>query len=245
MFLKDLDLNPRTLGIGQDQPILVPLKEAMSLMDECYGAIILGYPQFEATINIVINEKKKSHSVYLPSPWNHIEAALASTRNLPILIIRHKHGKITILEKGIFDKGITDSTIYTTDLEGKNWFSNKTIKYAFNKWKEKVMEFAFRKIITEEKIKWEHKYTDQSGNIIPEPVEIEDKGLIYKRNGKIKFRIIIKSCDSNKNKIFIDKEDLTGEEPHVRSEELQIISKRHIKGHRLSDNGKIDYIKKT
>ena len=53
-FLEEMDLNPRTLG-STDYPNESPLDEVISIMSECKGIIVLGYPQ------IFISKRNTEH----------------------------------------------------------------------------------------------------------------------------------------------------------------------------------------
>ena len=76
-FFKSEGFLPRRLG-KSDYSLKAPLVAVMKLMEECKGAIILGYPHHEVVYSQtkggeVINE----HGILLPTPWNQIEGTLA------------------------------------------------------------------------------------------------------------------------------------------------------------------------
>lgn len=85
-LLKALELEPRTLG-ATDYPTKAPLDEVISLLDQCGGAVILGYPQIVVREGIV--KGKTVQNELLATEWNHIEAGLAYARALPLLVIHH------------------------------------------------------------------------------------------------------------------------------------------------------------
>ncbi len=96
-FLDTHDIKPRTLGCT-DYPTESPLDEVITVMDECQGAIILGYPQIYVKKG---NIKEVENSDFLlPTEWNHIEATLAYIKKKPLLIIHHKG-----ISRGIFEHG--------------------------------------------------------------------------------------------------------------------------------------------
>ena len=131
-FLGTHGLKPRTIG-STDYPTESPLDEVMRIMDECEGAIILGYPQiYVIKGNIKASEK---NDLPLPTEWNHIEATLAYAKNLPLLLIHHKG-----ISRGIFDRGAIGKFIYEKDLSTNNWFLAENISGALMKWKASIIQ---------------------------------------------------------------------------------------------------------
>jgi hypothetical protein len=131
-FLDTHDLKPRTLG-STDYPTESPLDEVISIMDDCEGAIILGYPQIYI-VRGSIKELTKNEFT-LPTEWNHIEATLAYKKKLPLLVIHHKG-----ISRGIFEHGAISKFIYEKDLTKINWFLSEDIKGALKKWKSSLKE---------------------------------------------------------------------------------------------------------
>jgi len=67
-----------------------PLLNVRDLLDECVGMIVIAQPR----INIIqgierpdTEKAKKLESISLATPWNHIEAAFAYDRGLPLIVI--------------------------------------------------------------------------------------------------------------------------------------------------------------
>lgn len=131
-FLGTHDLKPRTIG-STDYPTESPLDEVIRVMDECEGAIILGYPQIYVIRGNIKGSEK--NDLLLPTEWNHIEATLAYAKKLPLLIIHHKG-----ISRGIFDHGATSKFIYEKDLSNSNWFLSENISGALMKWKASIMQ---------------------------------------------------------------------------------------------------------
>ena len=71
-FLGTHDIKPRTLG-STDQPTETPLDEVITIMSECKGAIILGYPQIY--VNNGYLKTKEINNLQLATEWNQIEAS--------------------------------------------------------------------------------------------------------------------------------------------------------------------------
>ena len=131
-FLGTHEFKPRTIG-ATDYPTDSPLVEVIRLMDECEGAIILGYPQIYVIKGNIKGTEKNDFP--LPTEWNHIEATLAFSKNLPLLVIHHKG-----ISRGIFDRGAISKFIYEKDLSENNWFLSENISGALMKWKSSIVQ---------------------------------------------------------------------------------------------------------
>jgi hypothetical protein len=131
LFLKRIGLNPRTLG-STDYPHQSPLDEVIRIMSECEAAVILGYPQIE-----IASGKLKSKPLNCPTllgtEWNHIEAALAYSKNLPLLVIHHPG-----VSRGIFDRGTLNSFVHEIDLAAPAWCLGEGINGAVQSWKGRI-----------------------------------------------------------------------------------------------------------
>jgi hypothetical protein len=132
-LLSSLGLNPRTIG-ATDYPTKAPLDEVIRLMDRCAGAVILGYPQIIAVAG-TIKDQVLSAPLVLPTEWNHIEAALAYARELPLLVIHHNG-----VFRGIFDRGAISRFIYELNLEDPAWPLLASVRGAIETWKRDVLQ---------------------------------------------------------------------------------------------------------
>ena len=130
-ILKSYEMNPRTLGVS-DYPVNTPLDEVISIMDQCVGTIILGYPQIEVKDGVLKGETIDS-SVILATEWNHIEAGLAYAKGFPLLVIHHKG-----VQRGIFDRGAISKFLHEVDLSNSTWFSDEPIIGAISAWRERL-----------------------------------------------------------------------------------------------------------
>jgi hypothetical protein len=131
-LLTDLGLRPRTLG-ATDYPNKAPLDEVIRLMESCAGVVILGYPQIVATSGTVKGQQIAGQ-LALATEWNHIEAALAYARGLPLLVIHHIG-----IKRGIFDRGAISSFIYELDLTDPAWPLFEKVRGAVQTWKTRVL----------------------------------------------------------------------------------------------------------
>ena len=133
--LKDLYLVPRTIGVT-DIAVKSPLDEVIKLMKECKGAVVLGFPQIEATSGNIKGEIISS-TLLLPTEWNHIEAGLAYARSLPMLVIHH-----TGIKRGIFDRGALNSFIFEKDFSDETWAVGDDISGALKTWRDDVLGYS-------------------------------------------------------------------------------------------------------
>ncbi len=133
LVLNNLEMKPRTIG-ATDYPNRSPLDEVIKLMEQCNGAIILGYPQITIKVGTV-KEKQIDKELILPTEWNHIETGLAYARGIPLLVIHH----IGII-RGVFDRGAISNYIYEINLAKPDWPLRVEIQGALSNWKKEVVQ---------------------------------------------------------------------------------------------------------
>ena len=138
-FLSTMEFTPRTIG-ATDYPTECPLDEVIKLLDECQGIIVLGYPQIILKKGFIKN--KPTNNLQLPTEWNHIEASLAYSKGLPILVIHHKG-----VRRGIFEHGAINKYIYEKDLSKVNWFLSQNITGALKSWKQNVIAYQKKQFV--------------------------------------------------------------------------------------------------
>lgn len=130
--LKNLGIIPRTLGIS-DYPSKAPLDEVIELMGKCQGAIVLGIPQISVTAGLF-----KANSIDNPfdlaTEWNHLEAALAYSLGLPIVIIKHES-----VSRGIFDRGVLNAFVHSIDMKQPAWSMEEAINGSLIQWKQNCL----------------------------------------------------------------------------------------------------------
>ena len=132
-FLTKLRIKPRRLG-GGDYSRKPPLVAVMDLIEDCKGAIVLGYPQYEfhntsKKANDIMNES----CLLFPTPWNQIEAVLAYKKDIPVLVVAQNR-----IEGGIFDNGVTGEFVLKTNLSKPNWYKEDDFSGIFNEWYKEV-----------------------------------------------------------------------------------------------------------
>ena len=132
-FFKSEGFSPRRLG-KSDYSLKSPLVAVMKLMEQCKGAIILGYPHHEVLYSLtkggeVINE----HGILLPTPWNQIEGTLAYKNGIPVLVIAQEE-----VEGELFDYGVTGEFVHKSDLRSDKWFKSVEFLGIFQDWKKQI-----------------------------------------------------------------------------------------------------------
>lgn len=135
-LLASVGLQPRTLG-ATDDPSKSPLDEVIDLMRACRGTMVLGYPQI--TVGRGTCRETDCSGLCLQTEWNHIEAALAYSLGLPLLIIRHKG-----VSRGVFDRGAVSAFLYEVDLREPGWPIERSTNGALLKWKNDCLAAPVR-----------------------------------------------------------------------------------------------------
>ena len=126
------------------------MDEVIDLLYKCEGAIILGYPQIQITSGYV--KETEISSLSLSTEWNHIEAGLAYALGLPVLVIHDKS-----IQRGIFDRGVLNSFLYSKDFTDKAWSISEDIVGALVQWKTKLKPISKREEINNQeqpKMQW-------------------------------------------------------------------------------------------
>jgi len=127
--LENLGLDARTIGVS-DYPTKSPLDEVIDILQTCRGAIVLGVPQLKIQQGFLKGDVITKPLV-LGTEWNHLEAGLAYSAGLPLLVIHHY-----TLTRGIFDRGVLNAFLHSVDLESSNWSMQPNLNGAIVHWKE-------------------------------------------------------------------------------------------------------------
>ena len=91
-LLEDRGYDGRSLG-ATDFSNSAPLRAILRIMDDCDGAIVLGFRQIEVeqgTAKPGTPSASRLEKCYFSTPWNQIEASLAYARGLPVMLIREE-----------------------------------------------------------------------------------------------------------------------------------------------------------
>jgi hypothetical protein len=136
IILKNKKLIVRDLT-PEEYPNERPIVRVKKTIQVCNGVIILGMQQMIVKDCIVkkgtLNENRR-HDILLPTPWNHIEAAISITMGLPILIISERG-----IEGGVFDPEITEEIVHQVELNIDSFDSEEFIN-AINLWLEQIID---------------------------------------------------------------------------------------------------------
>jgi hypothetical protein len=140
-ILETRDFKIRSVGTS-DFPNEAPLLAVQKIMSCCQGAIILGLKQLHINKGILkpnTKSERKITDIDLPTPWNHIEAAMAFALKIPILIIREEN-----IEGGIFDIGSSDRFIHQINIDAEldEYFQSAKFLQPFNQFVRDVITFA-------------------------------------------------------------------------------------------------------
>lgn len=98
----------------------VPLRPIQQVISECSGAIVLAFERDRFAGPGPVVRSESGADIRLATVWNHIEAALAYTRGLPVLVIA---------EHGLRSEGLLESrydwSVYWTNLDPVELSSGK------------------------------------------------------------------------------------------------------------------------
>lgn len=132
--LRSEGLVPQTVGRNTFSSD-APLKAVTELMDKCAGIMVIA---LERTYYPAGIEKRGSRSekalvnVRLPTPWNHIEAAMAYSRNLPIFAVVQEG----LRSEGLLEPGY-DWYVLSIPLD-QSRLNSAQFNGILNSWKEKL-----------------------------------------------------------------------------------------------------------
>ncbi len=136
--LRSESLIPKTVGRNTFSAD-APLKAITELMDKCSGIVVIALERsfFPAGVDRRGGPRQVSLAdVRLPTPWNHIEAAMAYTKHLPLLVI---------VEAGLKPEGLLEAGydwyVQTVPLEAMALGTNE-FNGVLADWKEKVLASA-------------------------------------------------------------------------------------------------------
>lgn len=127
-------LSPNTVGRNMFSSD-APLRTIETLMDRCVGTVVLALERSyfpEGIDKRGGSSEKILTNIALPTPWNHIEAAMSYSRRLPLLVIVEEGLK----HEGLLEPGY-DWYVQTIPLD-EAYFSSTEFNGVLSSWKEKV-----------------------------------------------------------------------------------------------------------
>lgn len=119
-----------------------PLKLVDKVMRRCAGAAILGYERMHIADGMERRGSSRAAAVrdaVTPTPWNQIEAAMAYTLRLPLLVIAENG----LRKEGLLEPGY-DWRVVTVDL-AQPLEAEPTFAPIFKSWRKEVSRVALRK----------------------------------------------------------------------------------------------------
>ncbi len=113
-----------------------PLRAIKKVMRECDGAVIIAFTrtQFDEGVELKKNRVIPISNIKLPTTWNHIEASMAYSFDLPILVVAENGLK----PEGLIENGY-DWRVYWTDLH-PDVVKSDSFKGFLQSWKKSVEE---------------------------------------------------------------------------------------------------------
>ena len=140
-ILREYNLKPIALGITEYQAdySLTGLKKTIQ---NCYGAVIIALERIYFSKGIEKRNSPKALDLknqIIPTVWNQIEATLAFSLDMPILVITEEGAR----QEGLIDKKFVDWTVLTVPLE-ENVTDTKDLRGNINQFAEKAQEFKLK-----------------------------------------------------------------------------------------------------
>ena len=114
-----------------------PLRAIRKIIDQCHGAVIIAFTRYEFPAGIEHaknNAKIDLADARFPTVWNQIEAALAYSRNMPLLVVCEQG----LREDGLLE-GKYDWKVFSTTFEPHELRSERFLGYVAS-WKRLVDE---------------------------------------------------------------------------------------------------------
>ena len=114
-----------------------PLRAIRKVIDQCHGAVIIAFTRYEFPVGIehAKNDAKIDLSdARFPTVWNQIEAALAYSRSMPLLVVCEQG----LREDGLLE-GKYDWKVFPTTFEPHELRSERFLGYV-GSWKQLVDE---------------------------------------------------------------------------------------------------------
>ena len=141
-MLDNVGFSPRIMGENEwshEQP----LKAIRKIIQECDGAVVIAFTrtQFNEGVELKKEQIIPINEINLPTTWNHIEASMAYSFDLPLLVVAENGLK----SEGLIEDGY-DWRVYWTDLKPEVVKSD-SFKGFLQSWKNAVEE---KKVATPE-----------------------------------------------------------------------------------------------
>ena len=132
-MLEAVGFSPRIMG-ENEWSYEQPLRAIRNIIKECDGAVVIAFTRtrFKKGVELKKDQIISLNEINLPTTWNHIEASMAYTCDLPLLVIAENGLK----PEGLIEDGY-DWRVYWTDLKPEVVKSD-SFKGFLNSWKNAV-----------------------------------------------------------------------------------------------------------
>ena len=140
-IIENLQIASSTVCINRDEyPIVSQLSDIEARMEPCDGCVIFACEYMQITDGCLHKDmdsmdRKPLSNVSLVSPWLHIEAAIANSKNMPCLIIYDKN----LFRDGMFDPKVitSDRRLYAIEYSDALQADNTVLQ----EWRNSVREY--------------------------------------------------------------------------------------------------------
>lgn len=140
-IIENLQIASSTVCINRDEyPIVSQLSDIEARMDPCDGCVIFACEYMQIADGCLHKDidsvdRKPLSNVSLVSPWLHIEAAIANSKNMPCLIIYDKN----LFRDGMFDPKVitSDRRLYAIEYSDALQADNTVLQ----EWRNSVREY--------------------------------------------------------------------------------------------------------
>lgn len=144
-MLKTAGLSPRIMNENEwshEQP----LKAIKKIISQCDGIVLIAFTRtiIENGSEVKKDSKNDLKNILLPTPWNHIEGAIAYTMGMPLLVIAENGLK----SEGLIENGY-DWRVYWTDLN-PDIVKTDSFRGFLASWKDAMDTYNSKKRLDEE-----------------------------------------------------------------------------------------------
>jgi hypothetical protein len=140
-IVRSLGFSPRTVGSSDedsDFPSGPPFAHVIRVMKECSGVLVVAYEKNSAegfTTNSASSTPTRHAQATLATPWNHAEAGIAYSLDLPTLVL---------CQKELFREGVLENNVigYVQDFVAEDLMPLRpALSGRINNWAEGVRKY--------------------------------------------------------------------------------------------------------
>jgi hypothetical protein len=138
-LLESQAMRARTVGVTEFHNA-APLAAVREVMAECHGAVVVGLAQMlvhRGIAKVDTDESDRVRDMYLPTPWNQIEAGMAVAYGLPLMLIRESR----VASTGIFDSSVGDRFVHQAVVSAE-WLTSQPFLQVLREFATEVTSHA-------------------------------------------------------------------------------------------------------